>query len=406
MQTSLTREIANTAQGKVADRILRKCVHCGFCNATCPTYQLLGDERDGPRGRIYLIKQLLEGEPVQRASRIHLDRCLTCRACETTCPSGVEYGKLLEVGRSFFDRKAPRTRLDQLARELLAAIILSPRLFSFLLAAGRLVKPLLPAVLKGKVPELATDPADTNRIRWPKPAHSRKMLVLGGCVQPIFSPVTNAAAAVVLDRMGISLIEVDAGCCGSLDLHTTDERKARRRARQLIDAWWPWLEQGVEGFIVTASGCGVTIKEYGHLFHGDREYHEKARLISAKTFDLAEVVEKELDPCWRAPAAGSRVAFHAPCTLQHGQQIKGKVEAILERAGYHLCAVADAHLCCGSAGTYSLLQPGLAGQLQTRKMAALRENNPDIICTANIGCQVHLNSVSPNPLRHWIELLV
>ncbi len=408
MQTSLTSEIASTPEGKVADRILRKCVHCGFCNATCPTYQLLGDERDGPRGRIYLIKQLLEGEPVNRSSRVHLDRCLTCRACETTCPSGVEYGKLLEVGRLFFDRRVPRKRAEKLSRELLAGIILRPRLFSFLLAAGQLVRPILPSALKNKVPGLPAEPLGGDRIRWPKPVHSRKMVVLGGCVQATFSPDTNAAAATVLDRSGISLIEASAaGCCGSLDLHTTDEPKARQRARNLIDAWWPWLDQGVEGFIVTASGCAVTVKEYDHLFHEDQEYYEKARLISGKTFDLSEVIDKELDPAYRVRADRYlRVAFHSPCTLQHGQQIKGKVEAILERAGYRVCEVEDAHLCCGSAGTYSLLQPGLSRQLQTRKIAALQEDNPDIVCTANVGCQVHLNSVSSGPVRHWIELLV
>ncbi len=406
MQTSLTSEIANTPQGKDAGRILRKCVHCGFCNATCPTYQLLGDERDGPRGRIHLIKQLLEGDPVNRSSRVHLDRCLTCRACETTCPSGVEYGKLLEVGRSFFDRRAPRKRSEKLLRELLAATILSPRLFSFLLAAGRLVRPLLPSALGNKVPEPSAEPLGGGRLQWPKPVHSRKMVVLGGCVQSVFTPDTNIAAAMVLERSGISLIEAAAGCCGSLDLHTTDERRARQRARTLIDAWWPWLEQGAEGFIVTASGCAVTIKEYGHLFCEDAEYHEKARLISARTLDLSEVVDRELHPSWRAQAAGSRVAFHSPCTLQHGQQIKGKVEAILKRAGYRLCEVGDAHLCCGSAGAWSLLQPKLSRQLQTRKIAMLQETAPDIICTANVGCQVHLNSVSSSPVRHWIELLV
>ncbi len=411
MQTSLIHEIASTVEGETADRILRKCVHCGFCNATCPTYQLLGDERDGPRGRIYLIKQLLEGEPVRPSSRLHLDRCLTCRACETTCPSGVEYGKLLEVGRSVFERRAPRSRLQRLVREWLAAILLSPRLFSFLLAAGRLVRPVLPAALKSRVPEPPAEPLGTDRIRTvPKPIHSRQMVVLGGCVQESFSPETNAAAATVLARSGISLIEARAaGCCGSLDLHTTDEHKARQRARRLIDAWWPFLAQGVEGFIVTASGCAVTIKEYDHLFREDREYHEKARLVSAKTFDLSEVIDREFVPACRDRASGvarPTVAFHSPCTLQHGQQIKGKVEAILERAGYRLCEVGEAHLCCGSAGVYSLLQPGLSRQLQTRKIAALQENNPDIICTANVGCQVHLNSVSPGPVRHWIELLV
>ncbi len=413
MQTSLTSEIASTPEGRAADGILRKCVHCGFCNATCPTYQLLGDERDGPRGRIYLIKQLLEGESVNQSSRIHLDRCLTCRACETTCPSGVEYGNLLEVGRLFFDQRVPRKRSEKLTREWLAGIILRPRLFSFLLAVGRLVRPVLPSALKNKVPEHPAEPLGGDRIRWPKPVHSRKMVVLGGCVQTILSPGTNAAAATVLDRSGISLVEASAaGCCGSLDLHTTDERKARQRARSLIDAWWPWLERGVEGFIVTASGCAVTIKEYDHLFRGDPQYHEKARFISAKTLDLSEVVEQEMNSSNRVKAIGATgaarttVAFHSPCTLQHGQQIKGRVEAILERAGYRICEVEDAHLCCGSAGAYSLLQPGLSRQLQTRKIAALQKNDPDIVCTANIGCQIHLNSVSSGPVRHWIELLV
>ncbi len=403
MQTSLTSEIAATSRGKIANRILRKCVHCGFCNATCPTYQLLGDERDGPRGRIYLIKQLLEGEQVNKSSRVHLDRCLTCRACETTCPSGVEYGKLLEAGRYFFDERVPRKRSENILRAVLAAIITRSGLFSFLLRAGQFVRPVLPGALKDKIPEPLTE----DRIQWPKLVHSRKMIVLAGCVQGTLSPDTNAAAAVILGRSGISLIEAKAaGCCGSLDLHTTNEHKARQHARKLIDAWWPYLDQGVDGFIVTASGCAVTIKEYDHLFSEDEEYYEKAQLISRKTLDLSEVVERESDSIYRVKAAGSKVAFHSPCTLQHGQRIRGKVERILERAGYQICAVEDAHLCCGSAGAYSLLQPGLSRQLQTSKIAALQENNPDFVCTANVGCQVHLNSVSSEPVKHWIELLI
>lgn len=403
MQTSLASEIAGTAKGKIANEILRKCVHCGFCNATCPTYQLLGDERDGPRGRIYLIKQLLEGEQVNSTSRLHLDRCLTCRACETTCPSGVEYGKLLEAGRFFFDQWSPRKRSGKLLRNMIAAIITRPKLFSFFLWAGRFTKPVLPDALKNKIP----GPLIGKRIRWPKSVHSRKMIVLAGCVQRSLSPDTNAAAAVVLDKSGISLIEADAaGCCGSLDLHTTDEQKARERACSLIDAWWPYLEQGIEGFIVTASGCAVTIKEYDHLFSEGEEYYEKARLIVEKSFDLCEVIEKELDPTYKAGTSGLRVAFHSPCTLQHGQKIKGRVEEILTRIGYEVCDVADSHLCCGSAGTYSLLQSDISRQLQTNKITALYENHPDIVCTANVGCQAHLNSVSSSPVRHWIELLI
>jgi glycolate oxidase iron-sulfur subunit len=399
MQTRLADFIRDSAEGREAEEILRKCVHCGFCTATCPTYQLLGDDLDSPRGRIYLMKRALEGAPVSGKTRLHLDRCLTCRACETTCPSGVRYGRLVDIARAVVEERAPRTPVDRLKRALLASILPRTGIFSFLLTIGRALRPLLPGALKSKVPGRIEDPG-----AWPAPRHARRMLVLAGCVQPALAPGINAAAARVLDRCGISLIEAPgAGCCGALRFHLNYQDDGRDDMRALIDAWWPMVERGeVEAIVATASGCGVTLKDYKHLLAQDAAYREKAARISALAKDLTEVVPFEALP---AGGARGRVAFQSPCSLQHGQQIRGMAEARLARAGFELAGVRDGHLCCGSAGTYSMLHPPIAAELRRRKLECLQEAAPDCIATANIGCLAHLQGEARAPVRHWIELL-
>ncbi len=392
MQTDLADFIRDTPQGREADAILRKCVHCGFCTATCPTYQLLGDELDGPRGRIYLIKQALEGAPVTAKTRLHLDRCLTCRACESTCPSGVQYGRLADIGRAVVEERAPRGAWERLRRAALAFALPRTRLFAALLWLGQRVRFLLPRLVPAPAAAAGT---------WPAARHARRMLVLAGCVQPVLAPRINAAAARVLDRAGISLVEAPgAGCCGALRFHLNDQEAGRADMRALIDTWWPYIERGaVEAIVVTASGCGSTIKEYGHYLAHDADYRDKAARVAALARDLSEVVPPV------PGAARGRVAFQSPCSLQHGQQIRGKVEALLAQAGYELTTVAESHLCCGSAGTYSILQPALSAQLRTRKVAALEGGAPVAIATANIGCLTHLQGEAHVPVRHWIELL-
>lgn len=410
MQTSLADFIRDTPEGREADAILRKCVHCGFCNATCPTYQLLGDELDGPRGRIYLIKQALEGESVTASTQLHLDRCLTCRACETTCPSGVEYGRLVDIGRAVVADRVNRSVGSGLMRGVLGAVLPRPWLFRSLLVLGRAFRALLPAPLAKKVPAYASAAG-----AWPAARHARHMLVLAGCVQPALAPATNASAARILDRLGISLIEAPgAGCCGALRHHLDDQPGGLADMRRLIDAWWPQIERGeVEAIVMTASGCGATVKEYGHLLANDADYRDKAARISAMTRDLGEVLVAEsaaLAALFAKVGAGTgaakqRIAYHPPCTLQHGQKLRGGIESLLVAAGFELAPVPDAHLCCGSAGTYSILQPELSAQLQQNKLAALQSGAPELILTANIGCQNHLANDSAIPVRHWITAL-
>jgi glycolate oxidase iron-sulfur subunit len=392
VQTALADFIRDTPEGREADAILRKCVHCGFCTATCPTYQLLGDELDGPRGRIYLVKQALEGAPVTASTRLHLDRCLTCRACESTCPSGVQYARLADIGRAVVEARAPRGAWERAQRAALAFVLPRARLFAALLRLGQLVRFLFPRLVPARAPAPGT---------WPAARHARRMLVLAGCVQPALAPRINAAAARVLDRAGISLIEAPgAGCCGAVRFHLNDQEAGRSDMRALIDAWWPSVERGeVEAIVVTASGCGSTIKEYGHYLAHDPAYRDKAARIAALARDLSEVV-----PAARGGARG-RLAFQSPCSLQHGQQIHGKVEALLAKAGYEVAPVAEGHLCCGSAGTYSILQPGLSAELRARKLAALEAGAPEAIATANIGCLAHLQAGARVPVRHWIEFL-
>jgi len=402
MQTNLADFIKDTPQGLEAEAILRKCVHCGFCTATCPTYQLLGDELDGPRGRIYLMKQVLEGEPATAKTQLHLDRCLTCRSCETTCPSGVHYSRLLDIGREIVAKQVPRSGFAQLQRKGLAAVLPRPSLFNPLLAAGRIARNILPKVLDDIVPD-----APARARPWPVGGQSRRMLVLEGCVQPALSPATNASTARVLDKLGISLVRApNAGCCGAVTFHLDQQEQALQAMRRNIDAWWPHIEQGVEAIIFTASGCGTMITDYGHALALDPGYAERAKRISALACDVSTVIEKNKDQLKqllnnRKPS--EKMAFHPPCSLQHGLKLKGRVETLLGELGFDLAPVADAHLCCGSAGTYSILQPEISAQLKANKVRALTAHAPAQILTANIGCQTHLQAATNVPVRHWIE---
>jgi glycolate oxidase iron-sulfur subunit len=400
MQTNLSAHARSLPRAEEADEILRSCVHCGFCNATCPTYQLLGNELDGPRGRIYLIKQLLEGETATEKTQLHLDRCLTCRNCETTCPSGVRYHSLLDIGRAELERQLERPMRERVLRRGLQHVVPRANVFGALLKAGRAVRPLLPQALSDKIPAAHIPPK-------PRPAarHARRMLMLEGCVQPSLSPNTNAATARVLDRLGISIVHVpQAGCCGSSEYHLNAQQAGLERARRNIDAWWPAVEAGIEAIVQTASGCGAFVKEYGELLHDDPHYAAKAQRISELTRDLVEVLANEDIESLKINSQ-QRLAFHCPCTLQHAQKLGGAVERVLQRCGFALTAVPDGHLCCGSAGTYSITQPELSKQLRDNKLAALESGKPELIATANIGCQTHLAGAGRTPVRHWIEIV-
>ena len=402
MQTNITEHFLNTAQGQQADAILRSCVHCGFCTATCPTYQLLGDELDSPRGRIYLIKQLLEGNAVTQKTQTHLDRCLTCRSCETTCPSGVQYGRLIDIGRELVDRRVIRPPLTRLKRFALRKILPYPKRFSILLKTGQLLKPFMPATIKQKTPGIQKAKP------WPdlKKTLSRKMLVLQGCAQSVATPNTNCAAANILYKLNIELINASgAGCCGAVSQHLSAPQEALQFMRRNIDAWWPHIEQGAEAIVITASGCGTIIKEYGHLLKHDVNYADKADKISKLAKDISEILSAENLPFERIKPETRHIAFQSPCTLQHGQKLNGVVESILNRCGFELAEVDDAHLCCGSAGTYSILQAELSQQLLNNKLTALQKHKPELIVTANIGCQLHIQTKANVPVKHWIELL-
>ncbi|MEW7972009.1 MAG: glycolate oxidase subunit GlcF [Candidatus Thiodiazotropha endolucinida] len=403
MQTRISNRILITETGRKAESILRNCVHCGFCTATCPTYQLLSDELDSPRGRIYQIKLLLEGAQPSASVQQHLDRCLLCRSCETTCPSGVEYGRLMEIGRRHMAQHYHRPLRERLLRWLLRKVIPNKSYFSTLLRLGQTLKPLLPVSVGSTIPDRNSISPTT----WPTRNHARKMLILDGCVQTSLAPSINLATAQVLDRLGISLIRTpSAGCCGAVEHHLDDEDAAKQAARHNIDCWRPHLQAGAEALIVTASGCAQVIKDYGYLLANDPEYAEAAKQLANRTRDIAEIIDSEgLEPLKEGINNQTRIAFHSSCTLQHGQGLAGCVEGILGRLGYRLTVVQDSHLCCGSAGTYSLLQPGLADELGRRKSQSLHAGKPDIIATANIGCLTHLQKHSTQPVVHWIELL-
>jgi glycolate oxidase iron-sulfur subunit len=382
-------------------------VHCGFCTATCPTYQLLGDELDGPRGRIYLIKQVLEGAEPTEKTRLHLDRCLSCRSCETTCPSGVHYTRLLDIGREVVEQKVPRSGSDALMRAALKNLLPRPTLFGAAMKLGQSVRLLLPGALRAKVPPLSSAGPTPQR------GHARKLIALAGCVQPSMYPNVNGATRRVLDRLGIEMIEaVGAGCCGAVRLHLNAADGARDDARRNIDAWWPLLEGDAEGLVMTASGCGSHVLEYAHLLQDDPDYAVKAARIVLATRDISEVISAEaaslaplLAACQPLPESERLLAFHSPCSLQHGLKIRGTVESLLTAAGYTLTAVADSHLCCGSAGTYSVLQPEISQRLQANKVNALAAGSPAAIASANVGCIGHIQGGTDLPVTHWIELI-
>ena len=403
MQTNLAPQYQNTPDGQEAEAILRKCVHCGFCTATCPTYQLLGDELDGPRGRIYLIKQVLEGEAPTRSTQLHLDRCLTCRNCESTCPSGVEYGHLVDIGRKLVDAQVPRPASENALRWALKEGMNSPA-FAPAMALGKLVRPLLPASLKNKIPAMRSAG------KWPTRTHVRKVLLLKGCVQPAMLPRIDAATARVLDAVGVQAVFAKtATCCGAVKFHLNDQEGGKSQMRANIDAWWPYLEgqDAAEAILVNASGCGVMVKDYGHVLRDDLAYAAKAQRVSALAKDLSEWLPELAEKLkGKLKTSAQPVVFHPPCTLQHGQKLKGGVENYLAQLGADVKPVLnEGHLCCGSAGTYSVLQPALAYQLRDRKLGHLKEAQAQVILSANIGCITHLQSGTTTPVQHWVEWL-
>ncbi len=401
MQTTLRPEILETTAGREADRILRRCVHCGFCTATCPTYQILGDELDSPRGRIYLIKSWLEGHSDGTQLQQHLDRCLTCRACETTCPSGVEYGHLVDMARSRVESELSRPLLQRLQRWLLCRVLPFSTRFQWTLKCGQIIKPLLPESIRKQVPD-----SQQAVVHKPK-QHPRKLLLLSACVQSGLQPGIDMAAKRLLDGFGITLETIKgSGCCGAVSQHLGQSKDAVAFMRQNIDAWWPEIEAGAEGIISSSSGCGVQLKDYGWLLKDDEEYAERAQIISDKVVDIAQVLLREdVSRLQRARSAPVTIAFHAPCSLQHGMKQSGSVEMLLKKTGFHLTHVNDEHLCCGSAGTYSILQPQLAEKLKMKKLSNLQAELPALIATANIGCLMFMQQDAKVSVKHWIELL-
>ena len=400
MQTNLPLEFIATSRGQRADEILRSCVHCGFCNATCPTYQLSGDELDGPRGRIYLIKELLEEGTNKARATQHLDRCLTCCACETTCPSGVAYGELAEIAREELGPRRPG--VTGLMRVFLQWLIPNHRILRTMSYVGRYLKWLLPKPLASQVPSkisktLGSQPSQN--------VHARKILLLQGCAQQVTTGDVNKGLVSLLDAHGIGVVTApEEGCCGSLDLHLGDSTKANAAIQRNVDALFPLLDGGVEGIISTASGCGVTVKDYARILADDPKYADRAKVLSAKTYDISEYLSQANLPL-TAKQPGQAIAWHPPCSLQHGQKITGVVESLLENAGYTLVPVADSHLCCGSAGTYSVLQYERGEALKQLKLENLLAADPQVIVTANVGCQSHLATGTSRPVLHWIEML-
>ena len=404
METHLADWLRATPEGLEAEAILRSCVHCGFCTATCPTYQLLGDELDGPRGRIYLMKQVMEGVEPTRETQVHLDRCLTCRNCESTCPSGVQYGHLVDIGRGLVEARVRRPLRERWLRGALREGLTRRWLFSPAMRLGQWVRPALPSGLRAKVP------ARRGPGHRPRRSHARRVILLRGCVQPAMIPAIDGATERVLDALGIqAVVAAKSGCCGAIRQHLNDAQGALDDARRNVDAWWPLLQDGVEAIVVNASGCGALLVDYGHLLRNDPAYAEKAAQVAAKVQDLAVFLATEesklaaLAQARAEAAPARRLVFHPPCTLQHGQQVRGKVESLLTACGATLQPVQESHLCCGSAGTYSVLQPALSQTLRDRKLGHLTAGEPEMVLSANIGCLTHLQSGTALPVRHWIE---
>ena len=404
MQTNLADWARLSELGQEADDILRRCVHCGFCTATCPTYQVLGDELDSPRGRIYLIKELLEGQAPTQATQMHLDRCLTCRNCETTCPSGVEYGHLIDIGRKLVEEKVPRPRLQRLQRTLLRKG-LNSSLFAPAYKVGQALRSFLPAGIQKKIMQ-----ARDSGVRPDTAAHQRQILLLVGCVQPAMMPTIDAATIRVLDRLGIGTQVVQgAGCCGALNFHLDAQEAALAQMRLNIDAWLPLIDAGkIEAIVMNATGCGAMVVEYAHHLRHDPVYVVKAERVVALVRDIAEVVAphaqslaQQLD-VKRLP---KRPVFHPPCTLQHWQGLRPLSETLFAKLGLALQPFTESHLCCGSAGAYSVLQPEISTSLRDRKLSQLSASAPDVMLSSNIGCISHLQSGTEIAVRHWIEVI-
>ncbi|MBI3714241.1 MAG: glycolate oxidase subunit GlcF [Burkholderiales bacterium] len=411
MQTKIAPEWQSDPEVQEAEQILRQCVHCGLCNATCPTYQLLGDERDGPRGRIYLIKQMLEGETVTQKTQTHLDRCLTCRACETTCPSGVKYARLLDIGRKLAEQKIARPWLQSWWRQLLKQSVSRPQLLGNLLKVAKLARPLLSKSAQEKITQHQNSSA-TPKSERPISQHAKKVLLLEGCAQSQLAPNIQAATMRVLDRLQTQcVVAPQAGCCGAVHQHMGDDAGAKQAARRNIDAWWPMLDpdgdrtQTVAAIVMNSSGCGLAVKEYAQLLVHDEAYAEKAKRVSAMTCDLIDWVHAHRAECiaFLGGVITQSVVWHAPCTLQHGLKIRGEMEDLLASLGVEVRPCRDSHLCCGSAGLYSILQPSIAAQLRDQKVQALEEHHPDLILSANMACQQHMQVKSATPILHWIE---
>lgn len=399
MQTQIPQDLLATETGQTADKILRSCVHCGFCLSTCPTYGLLGDELDSPRGRIYLIKSVLEGNEVGKDTLEHLDRCLSCRSCETTCPSGVEYGHLLDIGREMAEQKAPRNPLIRLFRFTLRKSLTTPWFFNFVVT-------IMPFLRHSKAVQFTVEElALQQKLQDQEEAIKSSVLLISGCVQPALAPNINQSSIRVLNRLGLNVIETPQGqCCGAIEQHLSAAKESLKQIKTNIDAWTSYLDQGTQAIISNASGCGVMIKDYAHLLRDDPEYAEKAQRVVEHTKDISEFVLTQ-DLSIFTHYKNHKVTFHSPCTLQHGQKLPGLVEDTLRRLGYRVTEVIDSHLCCGSAGTYSILQPKLSKQLRDNKLKNLEANNPPIIVTANIGCLMHLQKGTQTQVKHWIELL-
>jgi glycolate oxidase iron-sulfur subunit len=410
MQTTIDKALENTPEGLEAERILRSCVHCGFCTATCPTYRLLGDELDGPRGRIYLIKGLLEGKEASNKTQMHLDRCLTCLACETSCPSGVEYGHLLDIGRQLINKKVRRTPIERFYRYLIRNILPYPGRFSFFLGLGRGVRLILPGKYRQMVPENKRTkiPESSRHESGHMSGHERKMILFSGCVQPSLSPEINCATTRLLNKLGIETISSHGEvCCGAINHHMGVDDSGLSFIKNNIDAWWPYIEEGVEAIVISASGCGAMIKDYGYILRNDADYKDKAHQVSMMAKDVGEIIVAEQIEILRkmVKVDSRRIVFQNPCSLQHGQKIKNEIEILLKKLGYQVESIEDANQCCGSAGTYSLLQTELSEKLRRKKISALEAVKPDVILTANIGCQLHLQQATDIPVKHWIEIL-
>jgi glycolate oxidase iron-sulfur subunit len=403
METHILPELLATVQGARAEAILRSCVHCGFCQATCPTYQVLGDELDSPRGRIYLIKQVLEGAPVTEKTRQHLDQCLTCRNCETTCPSGVKYGELIDIGRDLVEKKTKRSWQQRALRTLLKEGLTSP-FVKPAFAAGRFFKPLLPELLKKKLPDAR--PAGS----LPTREHARKVLLLAGCVQPAMLPSIDAATLRVLDAVGVQgMVAAGSGCCGALKHHMNDVEGGLAHMRANVDAWYPLIASGaVEAVVMNASGCGATVREYDHHLAHDPAYAQRAKAVAAKVMDVSEYLgqfTEQLKPLLKhsTNSAKTKASFHPPCTLQHWQKLRPVTEGLLAHCGVDLQPFGESHLCCGSAGMYSVMHPEISTQLRDRKLDAIAAAAPEVILSANIGCITHLQSSTATPVLHWVE---